>query len=316
MRPLLAVVLVASAPIQAMAAPAKRPAAEITFAKSPFTDFLYYLLYRSTGFNGEYAQLKQAVPLKGIAPIEANSSFMPQDASDSNVTSYDQLYALTEKHDNPDLLKSMLRKAEPQFPAFMAYWKAHIAPAEDRAISAARKEQNRWDVIAHLESMERLKFPFKTLRYDVFALETQGGSMQGPPTIYSTTDVPGLAWGVGHEGTHMMMTKGADYTHRPGGAEAVRLMTNAGGSEYAIQEALCLLMQAKMSIAVGDTRPDFRTSTTIADDNPSKKLLVALERDWPAYQRDKKLKAAEWLIQETNKTYCGSQAAAGPTHSR
>jgi hypothetical protein len=311
MHSLLTVVLFASAPVRA-AAPPKRASAEttITFTKSPLADFLYYLLYRSTGFNNEYAQLKQAVPLDGIAPIEVNSSFMPQDASDSNVTSYDQLFTLAEKHDNPDLLKSMLRKAEPQFPAFMAYWKAHIAPAEDRAISAARREQRRWPVVAHLESMERLEFPFKTLRYDVFALETQGGSMQGPPTIYSTTDVPGLAWALGHEGTHMMLTKGADYTHRPGGAEAVRLMTNAGGSEYAIQEALCLLMQAKMSIAAGDTRPDFRTSTTIANGNPSKKLLVALERDWLAYQREKKRNAADWLVQETIKTYRGVRPPA------
>lgn len=315
LRSLLAAILMAAAPLQAIAAAPKGPAtqATITFSKSPFTDFLYYLLYRSTGFNGEYAQLKQAVPLDGIAPIETNSSFMPQDASDSNVTTYDQLYALAEKHDNPDLVKSMLRRAEPQFPAFMAYWKTHIAPAEDRAISAARNEQQRWPVIAHLESMERLKFPFKTMRYDVFALETQGGSMQGPPTICSTTDVPGLAWGVGHEGTHMMLTKGADYTHRPGGTKAVRLMTNAGGSEYAIQEALCLLMQAKMSIAAGDTRPDFRTSTTIANDNPSKKLLIMLERDWPAYQRDKKLNAADWLIRETIKTY-GGPAHDGQAH--
>lgn len=135
--------------------------------------------------------------------------------------------------------------------------------------------------------------------------------MQGPPTIFSTTDVPGLAWAFGHEGTHMMLEKAADFTHRPGGAEAVRLMTNAGGSEYAVEEALCLLMQAKMSIAVGDTRPDFRTSTTIADGNPSKKLLIALERDWPAYLRDRKLDAADFLIQETIKTYGASRPDAG-----
>jgi hypothetical protein len=302
---LLAGVLVASAPLQAGAAPPKRAAAEvtITYAKSPFTDFLYYLLYRSTGFNSEYAQLKQAVPLQGIAPIEVNSSFMPQDATDSNVTSYNQLYALAEKHDNPELLKSMLRKAEPQFPAFLAYWKAHIAPAEEHAISAARKEQRRWPIVTHLEAMERLEFPFKTIRYDVFALETQGGSKQGPATIYSTPDVPDLAWAIGHEGTHMILEKTADLPHRPGATDAIALMTKAGGSEYAIEEALCLLVQAKMSIAAGATRPDFRTSVTIADGNPSKKLLIALERDWPAYLRDKKLNAADWLIHETIKTY-------------
>jgi len=276
---LLAVVLVASTPVQATAASLKRATSEITFtyAKSPFTDFLYYLLYRNVGGNAEFARLKQVVPLDGIKPFSGDS-FLPQDATDSNVTSYDELYALAEKHDNPDVLKSMLRKAEPQFPAFMTYWKAHIAPAEDRTIAAMRKEQRRWPPVTHLEAMERLKFPFKTMRIDMFALQDQGGSKQGPPTIYSTTTIPGLAWAIGHEGTHMMLEKTADFTHRPGGAEAVRLMINAGGSEYFIEEALCLLMQAKMSIAAGDTRPDFLTSKTLADGYPPKKLLIALER--------------------------------------
>ena len=164
--------------------------------------------------------------------------------------------------------------------------------------------------------MERFEFPFKTMRIDMFALQEQGGSKQAPPTIYSTTTIPGLAWAIGHEGTHMMLTKGADYTHRRGGAEAVRLMTAAGGSEYFIQEALCLLMQAKMSIAAGDTRPDFLTSKTLPDGYPPKKLLIALERDWPAYLREKKLDAADWLIAETIKTYGGGRAAAGASHSR
>lgn len=192
-RLLLTVIFLAAAPPPDIAASPKRPVSEfsITYAKSPFTDFLYYLLYRSVGFNGEFEQLKQAVPLDSISPIAADSSFMPQDASISNVTSCDQLYALAEKHDNPEVLKSMLRKAEPQFPAFLAYWRPHIAPAEDRTISASRKEQRRWPPVAHLETMERLKFPFKTMRFDVFALETQGGSMQVPPTIFSTTDIPG-----------------------------------------------------------------------------------------------------------------------------
>ena len=309
MRSLFAAVIIA-APVQSSAAPPKwaDPEVTVTYGKSPFTDFLYYLLYRSIGFNGDYPQLKHVVPLDGIAPIEVNSSFMPQDASLSNVTTYDQLYALAEKHDNPKLLKSMLHKAEPEFPAFMTFWKAHLAPDEDHAIATARKEDRRWHVVAHLERMERLKFPFETLRYDVFALETQGGSMQGPPVIFSTTDVPDLAWAIGHEGTHMMLEKAADFTHRPGGAEAVRLMTQAGGSEYAVEEALCLLIQAKMSIAAGKTKPDFLTSNTIADSNPSKKLLIALEHDWPTYLQDKKLDAANWLIEETIKTYSDGQS--------
>jgi hypothetical protein len=304
MRSLLTIVFIAAASVQVSAASPKRAAPEITitYAKSPFTDFLYYLLYRNVGGTGQFAELKQAVPLDGIKPYNSDS-FLPQDATDSNVTSYDQLYALAEKHDDPDLLKSMLRTAEPQFPAFMTFWKAHIAPAEDRTIAALRKEQRRWRPVAHLEAMERLKFPFKTMRIDMFALQDQGGSKQGPPTIYSTTTIPGLAWVIGHEGTHMILEKTADLGHRPGAAEAIGLITKAGGSEYFVEEALCLLMQAKMSIAAGDTKPDFLTSKTLADDYPPKKLLIALERDWPAYRRDKNLNAADWLIRETIKTY-------------
>lgn len=274
-------------------------AVTFTYAKSPFTDYLFYLLYRSTN---DYPQLKSAVPLDGIAPFNGDS-FLPQDATLSNVTRYDQLYALAEKHDHPDALKALLRQGEPHFAAFMAFWQAHIAPDEDRTISRWRKEERRWPPVAHLEAMERLKFPFTTMRMDVFALMPQGGSMQSPPTIFTTSDVDSLAWVIGHEGTHMMLEKAADWTHRPRAAEASRLMRGAGGSDYAIEEALCLLMQAKMSIAAGLTRPDFLTSRTMADSNPSKKLLLALERDWPDYLRDKSLNAADFLIDETIKTY-------------
>jgi hypothetical protein len=282
----------------------RRPASEVSFsyATSPFTDYLYYLLYRNVGFQSEFHDLKKAVPLDGIAPF-TGGSFLPQDATNSNVTSYEQLYALAEKHDNPAALKELLHQGEPHFPAFLAFWKAHIEPVEDSVVAQWRQEQRTWPPVAHLEAMERLNFPFKTMRIDVFALQDQGGSMQAPPTIFSTPAIPGLAWAIGHEGTHMILEKTANWTNRPGGPEAVRLMTKAGGSEYAVEEALCLLMQAKMSIAAGETPPNFRTSTTIADNDPSKRLLIALERDWPAYLRNKKLNAADFLIEETIKTY-------------
>jgi hypothetical protein len=109
--------------------------------------------------------------------------------------------------------------------------------------------------------MERLKFPFSSIKIDLLALDPQGSSMQRPPTIFTTLEVPSLAWAIGHEGTHMMVgPSGAHWTDRKSSDEAVRLMKASGGSDYDIKEALCLLMQAKMSIAFGATAQDFRNS--------------------------------------------------------
>jgi hypothetical protein len=75
-----------------------------------------------------------------------------------------------------------------------------------------------------------------------------------------------------------------------------------GGSDYDVEEALCLLMQAEMSIASGTTAKDFRTSDRLKP-SPRKTLLIALENDWETYTKSPNINAADWLIAETLKTF-------------
>src|SRR5580700_2788470 len=75
-----------------------------------------------------------------------------------------------------------------------------------------------------------------------------------------------------------------------------------GGSDYDVEEALCLLMQAEMSIASGATAKDLRTSDRLKS-SPRKTLLIALENDWETYTKSPNINAADWLIAETLKTF-------------
>jgi hypothetical protein len=284
---------------------ANKPSAEatarftITFAKSPYADFLFYLLYRNTG---HYPDLATAVAITDIPPLDS-SSFLPEDSIISGVANYDVLYQLATHHDDAARLGDMLKRAEPTYPAFYSFWQQHVGPDEDKTASLWARQEVEWNPISHLEAMERLNFPFSSIQIDLLALDPQGSSMQGPPTIFTTLDVPSLAWAIGHEGTHMMVgPNGANWTARKGGDDAVRLMRAKGGSNYDVEEALCLLMQAKMSIASGATRKDLRTSDSLKP-SPRKTLLIALENDWESYTKSQNINVADWLIAETLKTF-------------
>lgn len=271
----------------------------ITYQKSSYSDFLFYLFYRSTG---AFPELKNAVPLGDIAPLD-DGSFLPIDAAVSGIADYSALYKLASTYDAHVLLTEMLQKGEPHYPAFLSFWQEHIAPSEERTITAWRKQGDDWSPVSHLEQMERLRFPFSSIKIDIFALDPQGSSMQGPPTIFTTTRVPSLAWAIGHEGTHMMLgPKGADWKKRKRADEAIRLMVASGGSDYDVEEALCLLMQAKMSIAFGATPKDYLSSKDFTAVSPRRTLLLALEHDWPSYLSSPDTNIADYLIAETIKT--------------
>jgi hypothetical protein len=277
----------------------------ITFAKSPYADFLFYLLYRN---SGPFPDLATVVPMTENKPLEG-SSFLPEDAIVSGVSNYNALYELASHHDDPRRLSEMLKQAEPRYPAFYSFWQQHIGPAEDKTAQAWAKENEQWDPVKHLEEMERLKFPFSNIQIDLLALDPQGSSMQGPPTIFTTLEVPSLAWAIGHEGTHMMIgPAGANWRTRQNGDQAAQLMKENGGSDYDVEEALCLLMQAKMSIAFGATPADFISSDKLKT-SPRKTLLVALENDWADYSKLANLNAADWLISETLKTFSKDSSA-------
>jgi hypothetical protein len=270
----------------------------ITFVKSSYADFLFYLLYRSTG---SYADLATAVPLTDIPPLD-DPSYLPEDSAASGISGYSQLYKLAAGYRAHVVLLDKLTKAEPHYDAFRLYWQQHIAADEDKTAKDWARQNAEWHPIRHLEEMERLRFPFPNLAVDLLALEPSGSSTQKPPTIFTTLSVPSLAWAIGHEGTHMMLgPNGANWKARRNGEAAAQLMAANGGSDYDVEEAMCLLMQAKMSIAYGATAKDFRSSKDL-EPSPRRTLLITLENDWEAYTKSD-TDAADFLIAETLKTF-------------
>jgi hypothetical protein len=270
----------------------------VTFSKSSLSDFLFYILDRSTG---PYKDLPAAAPLTNV-PHYQPFSFLPQTAELAGLTDFAQVYGKVDADENRAALVEVLHAAEPLYPTFETYWRKRIEPDETRAAQVWSQQLETWRPIERLQALERLPFPFKSLRIDVFGTESQGGSMQGPPVIFTTPSVPDVAWVIGHEGTHMMLgPKGADIPSRPNGPAAIARITKAGGSEYAIEEAMCLLMQAKLSMSFGGTPQSFRTSATLVP-SATRTLLVALEADWDAFQKGRQ-NAADWLISETLRTF-------------
>lgn len=283
--------------------PTGRTTLSISYDHSPYADYLYFLLYRAVG---PFPQLSTKVSLTGI-PAFKGDTFLPVEVAQGGINSYSDLYKKAESYDERDRLLPILHAGETRFPEFFRYWKNTIEPVELATIAQWKTQDAIWSVVENMEKLERLPIPFTTLNVHVVALNPAGSSMPRPFSIYTTTVVPSLAWVFGHEATHQVLHRlggvaDADYLQLPGGGEALTRVKASGGVDYDIEEAACLLMQAKLSIAGGYTRPDFRTSRTLkASDSPRAKVLVALENDWPQYLANPKLNLAQFLVAETNK---------------
>ena len=270
---------------------ARESMVKVAFGTSVHADFLFYLLYRS---DGGFAELKEAVPLTGIAPFKGNS-FLPQAASVSPIARYEDIYALISGEDAD--IRALLDEGASYFPAFQTYWNANILPREEQAIAAWGAQNAALPLFARLEAMTRLSFPFDAVDVKVMALDPSGSSMQGPPTIFTTTRLPGLAWVIGHEGGHMILgPKGANWEGRVRAAKAIAAVREAGGSSYDIEEAMTLHLQARMAIEAGLVPGDFRSSTNYKAEGPRRTLLLAIERDWGAYSASGTGDAADFMI--------------------
>lgn len=144
------------------------------------------------------------------------------------------------------------------------------------------------DQDSHLHPLQVLtglqRLPLRASRLLVFAMpfHPSGSGNYSPPAIFSSLfDKPNLPWFLGHEGSHLIWSEavGTPLATQPGAQAAVAL---AQSRKVDLEETMCLCMQVKTSIACGLSKPDRRISDNVSDPS-QKRLLVAMEDDWPAY---------------------------------
>jgi hypothetical protein len=79
-------------------------------------------------------------------------------------------------------------------------------------------------------------------------------------------------------------------------------MKARGGSEYDVEEVMCLLMQVKLSQAFDGTPANYSESSTLHA-SLRRDLLARFERDWPEYRQSSKEDAADFVIREALETF-------------
>lgn len=176
----------------------------------------------------------------------------------------------------------VIRAGAPYYPAFRTYWDQHVRAAVTSQIAAWRDQDAHFHPMRVLTDFQRL--PLRASRLLVFAMpfHPSGSGNYSPPAIFSSLfDKPNLPWFLGHEGSHLIWSEaiGTPLATQPGAGAALAL---AQSRKVDLEETMCLCMQVKTSIACGLSKPDRRISTGLAA-GPQKKLLVAMEDDWPAY---------------------------------
>ncbi|KLD64022.1 hypothetical protein [Dyella japonica] len=303
----LAVVLLLGGAVQAAPSPdVARTTPTLDFVASPYADFLFYLLHRD---NANFPDLRASVPLDDVKELNTGA-FLPGYALVSDIRSYADLYRLAYTYDNSAALVAALKQGEAHFPAFMAYWKREVEPKEQETIAAWKAEEAKARNVERLEGLTRLRFPYSTVKVAVIALGPLGGNLQNPPIMFATMKDASLPAVVGYDGTHMMLSGHADdWKKRKKAAQAINLIYAHGGTSYDIEEALCLLMQAKLPATYGMGAD---RSAADAGDTPRRVLLRAMERDWDRYRGNASINAVDFAIDETIRTFGTTGVATLP----
>lgn len=294
---------------------------QIRFVKSAMGDYMQYLLGRSTG---KFDTLEKVVPLGDIPILDENIT-LPEVAASSNITSYAELYPLIEPYrsaksrvvsmgDNRyrilaysyempsyQKVRLILDDGAAMYPQFVKYWTDNIAPGEAAQIAAWKQQDAAWHPFHGLQSLARMKFPSSHLDIVALALHGSGSGNTDPEGIYTTLfSKPNLAWVVGHEGTHLLVDQfgGHNWRTLPGAQKAIQLAVAHGATADDLEEALCLLMQAKLSQFYGQTPVDFKVSAKLSP-SVKKDVLVSLENGWPAYRANSRQTLIEWFVSQS-----------------
>jgi hypothetical protein len=298
---------------------------EVRFVKSPIADYLFYLLYRSTG---DFPKLKEAVVLDNIPKLDELIS-LPEIAASAQINSYGELQSLLLPYRDAhgrvakmieggvvhyrilaysntlpsyERLSHILALGAADYPKFLAFWEREIAPEEDKQIAAWREQLAIDQPFEKLQLFARLRFPAKSVDIAAIALHVSGSANTYPEGIYSGLfPKPNLAWTVGHEGTHLLVDEhaGLNWLSYPQAREAMLLVKGRGGAQSDIEEALCLLMQVKVSQASGRIPADYRLSARFTEPAVKRDILVALEDGWQKYQESPSGNLIDFLLTQT-----------------
>jgi len=273
----------------------------LAFGSNMLADYLHVLLYRLP--HDDYPPF--APPGFDKVPTVDALVAVPEVVASAGLRSYGQLHPFVRRafaalpvkrvmHPVPRILSysehppalaqvlNVIDAGASYFPAFRIYWDQHVRSKVESQIAGWRDQDAHFHPLQVLTGFQRL--PLRARRLLVFAMpfHPSGSGNYSPPAIFSSLfDKPNLPWFLGHEGSHLIWSEavGTPLATQPGAQAALSL---ALAHKLDLEETMCLCMQVKTSIACGLSKPDRRISDNVSDPS-QKRLLVAMEDDWPAY---------------------------------
>jgi hypothetical protein len=305
---------------------------QLRFLKSPYGDFLFYLLYRQDhGYKG----LARAVPLDDVPEADERPS-LPEVATSRQVQFYQDLYPLLEPYRDakkceevaevklPDgrtqprarrlcfgdgvpsyeAIFGWVKQGESRYPAFYEVWSKQIAPDEDRQLAAWRQQDERCHPMQKLQEMERLKFTEDHLDVGALALHDGGSALSWPAGVYSGPAAADLGWVLGGEGTRLLIGPGGWRAH-PLAARAVERVKKAGGEDGAIEDSLSLFMQVKLSRACGGSADAGRGADRLKQSPVKAALVRSMEDRWPAYEASRSGTIIDFMLESAIAAFGG-----------
>lgn len=281
----------------------------LNYLHNPYSDYLFYLFYRE---SPEKYPLDSVMNLDKLPTLNYIIS-MPEMMASSNIKTYKDVYRFLKLYQNAksrvitnplpkilaysddlpnyDTLEIILKAGEHHFEKFYKYWIAQIEPDEFKTITAWKTQDSIHHPLNKLQEISRIKFKSETLDVACIALHLAGSGNYSPPGIYSSVfKKPDLARFIGHEGTHLILTKyyGRDWHKYKMANKAKKLAIQNGLQANDIEEMLCMFMQTVLSQQCGFTAMDKRISSPFSEEKIKQKILIEFENNWSSYLADSK----------------------------
>jgi hypothetical protein len=281
----------------------------VTFLHSPLGDYLYFLFNRK-----EYKVIPQMDSLIGTKKIPKLGALiaLPEIVTSAQISNYKEVYPLLEKYykntnatliDKPhpkrlsfsdqypsyDTILKLVKQGEPFFPAFLQQWEKHVEPMELKQIEEWKKQMAAQKVIETFYNITKLSFKTKRLEIAAMAYHMAGSANYSPAGIYTSLfREPNLPWVVGHEGTHLLLSKpvGADWMNRALAKKLGQLAERKGESLYEIEENTCHFLQAMLAKVCGTEEKTYSIHSPYPQ-GFRREMLAKMEEQWNDYLKRK-----------------------------
>lgn len=284
------------------------PVPEVQFIHSSLGDYLHYLFERPNA-NPELNMLFST----NLIPELGARIALPEIVTSLQITKYDDIYPivdtyysgkynaekvkpfskkLTYSYNKPSSneIKKLLRLGAKKYPEFEKIWITKLSEYETKQIEEWRQQLYRYELLQKLASFTKLPFRSKKIQIAAMIFHHDQSINYSPSSIYSgLLKKPDIVSLIGHQGTHLLLSRGEhDWTDYPGASAVIKLAASKGVKAEDIEEVMCVYVRSKLLLQCGLDSSYEQIAFEEYEEGFYKSMLLSLKENEKEYLLSKK----------------------------